>query len=108
FMVFFQRRGTMAHVQERTTSKPSARLKVILLGANDDATLRFLAHVLSPELQFHIFVASSGFAAVKFVRHITPHLLIVDHCLPDMTGLQLYDYLHANRELAALPAIMLL
>ena len=69
--------------------------------------MRSLAHVLSQDLHFHIFVASSCFAAVKFVRHIIPHLLIVDDCLPDMTGIQLYDYLHAHRGLAALPAIML-
>jgi CheY-like chemotaxis protein len=97
----------MAQVQERTSSNPSARPKVILLVANDDANLSPLAHVLSQDLHSHIFVASSGFAAVKFVRHIIPHLLIVDDCLPDMTGIQLYDHLHANRGLAALPAIML-
>lgn len=97
----------MAQVQERTISNPPARLKAILLVGNDDATMNPLAHVLSQELHFHIFVASSGFAAVKFVRHITPHLLIVDDCLPDMTAIQLYDYLHANRELATLRAIML-
>ena len=97
----------MAQVQEWTTSKPSARLKAILLVANDDATMRPLAHVLSQEVHPHIFVASNGFAAVKFVRHITAHLLIVDDWLPDMTGIQLYDYLHANRGLAAFPAIML-
>jgi len=90
----------MAQVQERTTSKTSDRLKVILLVANDGATMRRLAHVLSQDLHFHMFVASSGFAAVKFVRHIIPHLLIVDDCLPDMTGIQLYDYLHAYRGLA--------
>ena len=97
----------MSQVQEQTTSKPSTRLKAILLVGNDDATMLPLAHVLSQDLHFHLFVASNGFAAVKFVRHITPHLLIVDDCLPDMTGIQLYDRLHANRELAALPAIML-
>ena len=97
----------MAQVQEWNTSKPSAHLKVILLVANDDATMRSLAHILSQELHSHIFVASSGFAAIKFVKHITPHLLIVDDCLPDMTGIQLYDRLHANRGLATLPAIML-
>ena len=97
----------MAQVQEQTTSKPSTRLKAILLVGNDDATMLPLAHVLSQDLHFHLFVASNGFAAVKFVRHITAHLLIVDDCLPDMTGIQLYDRLHANRELAALPAIML-
>jgi CheY-like chemotaxis protein len=86
----------VAQVQERTTSKPPARLKAILLVANDDTNLSSLAHVLSQELHYHIFVASSGFAAVKFVRHITPHLLIVDDCLPDMTGIQLYDYQHAS------------
>jgi DNA-binding response OmpR family regulator len=52
-------------------------------------------------------VASNGFAAIKFVRHITPHFLIVDYCLPDMTGIQLYDYLHAQRGLATVPTIML-
>ncbi len=62
----------MAQVHERTTSKPSACLKVILLLANDAATLRPLAHVLSQELHSHIFVASNNFAAVKFVSHITP------------------------------------
>ena len=97
----------MAQVQEQTTSKPSTRLKAILLVGNDDATMLPLAHVLSQDLHSHLFVASNSFAAVKFVGHITPHLLIVDDCLPDMTGIQLYDRLHANRELAALPAIML-
>ena len=97
----------MSQVQEQTTSKPSTRLKAILLVGNDDATMLPLAHLLSQDLHFHLFVASNGFAAVKFVRHITPHLLIVDDCLPDMTSIQLYDRLHANRELAALPAIML-
>ena len=97
----------MSQVQEQTTSKPSTRLKAILLVGNDDATMLPLAHVLSQDLHFHLFVASNGFAAVKFVRHITPHLLIVDDCLPDMTCIQLYDRLHANLELATLPAIML-
>jgi DNA-binding response OmpR family regulator len=97
----------MVQVQERTTNKPSAHLKAILLVANDDATMSPLVDVLSQELHYHIYVASSSFAAVKFVRHITPHLLMIDNCLPDMPGIQLYDYLHANRGLAALPAIIL-
>lgn len=94
-------------VQQRITSKPFARLKVILLVANDDAITRSLADALSEHVHYHLFVASGAFAAVKFVRHITPHLLIVDNCLPSMTGMQLYDYLHANRTLATLPIIIL-
>jgi DNA-binding response OmpR family regulator len=97
----------MAQVQELTTSKPFASLKVILLVANDDDTLRPFAHMPSQKVHYHFFVASSAFAAVKFLRHITPNLLIVDEYLPDMTGMQLYDYLHANRRLATLPVIML-
>jgi hypothetical protein len=59
FIVLFQRRGIMVQAQEWTTGKLSARLKVILLVANDDATLPALAHVLSQELHSHIFVASA-------------------------------------------------
>jgi hypothetical protein len=70
----------MAHVQEPTASKPSACLKVILLVANDDITLRSLAHVLSQQLHSHLFVGSTGFATVKCVRHRTSHLLIVPIC----------------------------
>ena len=43
----------MAQVQEWTTSKSSARLKVILLVANDSATLRPLAHILSQKVHPH-------------------------------------------------------
>ena|SRR5215469_12045352 len=97
----------MAQVHQRATSKPFAHLKVILLVANDDAIQRRLADMLSQKAHYHLFVASSAFAAVKFLRYITLHLLIVDECLPDMTGIQLYDCLHPNRELAPLPVIML-
>jgi DNA-binding response OmpR family regulator len=97
----------MSQIQERTTSKLFTHLKVILLVGNDDTALHPLAEALSENVHYHLVVASSAFAAVKFLRHITPHLLIVDECLSDMSGIQLYDYLHANRGLATLPVIML-
>lgn len=97
----------MSQVQDRTTSNLFAGLKVILLVANDDAIMRSLADALTANVHYHLFVASSAFAAVKFLRQITAQLLLVDECLPDMTGMQLYDYLHANRGLATLPVIML-
>jgi DNA-binding response OmpR family regulator len=97
----------MAHILESILIDTFAHLKMILLVADEHSDTSCLTHYLSQNTDYHIFVATSGFAAIKFLRHIAPHLLIVDYCLPDMTGIQLFDYLHANHKLTAIPAIML-
>jgi len=38
---------------------------------------------------------------------VSPDLLLLDYQLPDMTGLQLYDRLHAQKAFRHLPAILL-
>jgi len=97
----------MVYIHDRSPSKQYTHLKVILLVANDEARINFLVDLLSQDVYHRIFVASNAFAAVKFLRYIIPHLVIVDDCLTNMTSIQLYDYLHANRMLADLPVIML-
>jgi len=44
---------------------------------------------------------------LKLVRHFTPCLFILDYGLPGMNGIELYDRLHINLELAAIPAILI-
>jgi DNA-binding NtrC family response regulator len=96
----------MVHYQDLTSNKRIARMKVILLVANDETRKNALIEVLTQNMPFHIFVASNAFAALKFLGYFIPHLVIVDDSLPDMTGIKLYDYLHVNRMLETLRVIM--
>ena len=52
-------------------------------------------------------MASDGHAALKLVRYFTPCLFILDYGLPGMNGIELYDRLHVNHELAPIPAVLI-
>jgi DNA-binding response OmpR family regulator len=52
-------------------------------------------------------VASDSNAALKLVRHFTPCLFILDYGLPGMNGIELFDRLSLNQELAPLRAILI-
>lgn len=52
-------------------------------------------------------MASDSNAALKVVRHFTPCLFVLDYGLPGMNGIELYDRLHINQELAPIPAILI-
>ena len=45
-------------------------------------------------------------AALHFTQHVKPQLFLLDYYLPDMNGIQLYDRLHARKELEAVPALI--
>ena len=89
------------------SNREYAHQKVILLVVNNDDWLNAAAYVLSQDARYRVLVASNGLAVIKFLIYVTPQLLIMEDCLPDMSGIQLYDYLHANWHLATLPVIML-
>ena len=40
------------------------------------------------------------------LRSMKPQLLLLDYSLPDMNGIQLYDRLHARKDLEAVPALI--
>ena len=52
-------------------------------------------------------MASDSNAALKLVRYFTPDLFILDYVLPSMNGIELYDHLHINIELASIPAMLI-
>ncbi|HLJ36045.1 MAG TPA: response regulator [Ktedonobacteraceae bacterium] len=54
----------------------------------------------------HMELMTSAAAALNFVKHIKPNLILLEYHLPDMDGLALYDLLHETRELACIPTII--
>jgi len=51
-------------------------------------------------------VVTRGADALNFVKHIKPHLLLLDYDLSDMNGMDLYELLHEAQQMADVPAII--
>ena len=81
--------------------------KTILLVEDDPNISAFLVEAIAQETPYRAIVASDSHAALKLVRHFTPCLFILDYGLPGMNGIELYDRLHLNHELAPIPAILI-
>ena len=59
------------------------------------------------ETPYLAVLAHDGQAALRVAEHLKPNLFIIDYLLPDMTGLQVYERLHATPEFETIPAILL-
>jgi CheY-like chemotaxis protein len=81
--------------------------KLILLVEDDEIHASMLFNVLKQETAYHVYHASDGQEAWKFLQHVKPHLILLDYLLPHMNGLDLYDKIHADRELQDLPVLMI-
>jgi len=84
-----------------------AATKTIIVVEDDPAICSFLLEAIARETPYQAIVATDSRAALKLVQYYKPDLLILDYGLPYMNGIELYDRLHINKELAAIPAILM-
>lgn len=84
-----------------------ATTNTILLVEDDPNISAFLVEAIAQETPYRAIVASDSHAALQLVRHFTPCLFVLDYGLPGMNGIELYDRLHINLELTAIPAILI-
>jgi len=84
-----------------------ATTKTIIVVEDDPAICSFLLEAIARETPYRAIVATDSRAALKLVQFYTPDLLILDYGLPYMNGIELYDRLHTNNELATIPAILM-
>jgi len=80
--------------------------KLILLVEDDPANAQLFLHILTQEASFRVFWVTNGRAAWHFTQHVKPQLFLLEYSLPDMNGIILYDRLHARKELATVPALI--
>ncbi len=95
---------------QKTESFPrrGASLPTLILLVEDDPTnAELFTLLLAHEMPYHVFWATNGLAALHFTQHVKPRLFLLDYYLPDMNGIQLYDRLHARKELEAVPALIM-
>ena len=92
---------------EQLAEESQTTPNTILLVEDDPNSGSFLVEAIAQETPYRAIVASDSHAALKLVRHFTPCLFLLDYGLPGMNGIELYDRLHVNHELAPLPAILI-
>jgi DNA-binding response OmpR family regulator len=92
---------------EQVSRQSQATRNTILLVEDDPNINAFLLEAIAQETPYRAIVASDSNAALKLVRHFTPCLFVLDYGLPGMNGIELYDRLHLNLELAPIPAILI-
>ena len=92
---------------EPLVGESQATTKTILLVEDDPNIGSFLVEAIAQETHYRAIVASDSNAALKLVRYFTPDLFILDYVLPGMNGIELYDHLHINIELASIPAMLI-
>lgn len=81
--------------------------KPAILIVEDDAGIgAFLTEMISLLTPYQPVLVSDGLEALRVVREVKPILFLLDYHLPHMHGLDLYDRLHAIKELEQVPAIM--
>ena len=80
--------------------------KLILILEDDPAHGWLLQHLIQHETPYYVLLASNGVEALKLVRSLVPHLILLDYTLPGMNGLQVYEQIQAEPGLEQVPAIL--
>jgi CheY-like chemotaxis protein len=81
--------------------------KVILVVEDDTAVGELLLLALARETSYQPLLVSTEQEVLRAVQEVKPALFLLDYQLPQMTGIELYDDLHARKELASVPAIVM-
>lgn len=97
----------MSMLQESFMEAPGAARKTVLIVEDDASHGELLFQAISQETPYLPMVVRTGTRALEVVAHLKPDLFILDYRLADMSGLQVYDQLHAKPGLEAVPALLL-
>ena len=97
----------MLQDNEQRSGKDHAPVKTILVVEDDVDIGMFVDTVISAETPYRTLWVTDGSQALKVVQDIKPDLLLLDYLLPLMDGIELYDRLHALKELETIPTVMM-
>ncbi|SRR6266567_44414 len=93
--------------QGTTLKEMSSETRTILIADDDDSIGQFLELAILQETPYKPLVVATAEQAVATALDTKPDLFILDYYLGHMNGLELYDQLHAYKELETTPAIIL-
>jgi DNA-binding response OmpR family regulator len=93
--------------RNRASSEDPINVKTILVVEDDEDIGSFIVEALLQETSHQALLVTTGSKALETVKTIKPNLFVLDYLLPRMNGIDLYDQLHATKELEHIPAIMM-
>lgn len=82
-------------------------MKTILVVEDDEGNGLLIAQLVSQEIGCHAVLVRDSREALYVANTIKPELFILDYRLPFMSGIELYDLLHAQEELQHIPAVVI-
>lgn len=90
----------VATIQKKTGDK----ISILLVEDNPDLRL-FLRRLL--ENKYEVHTQENGIAAIEYLEHNTPQLIITDVMMPEMDGITFIQKVRSNKKLRFIPAIIL-
>lgn len=94
-------------MSEDPSSKPDENVKMILVVEDDAGIGSFLVQAITQETPYLALLVPDSLQALNAVANVKPSLFILDYQLPRMNGIELYDRLHATKEMEHVPAIII-
>ena len=85
----------------------SSTVKTVLIVEDDESIGAFILRAILDETSHQAILVSDGHKAIETVKSLKPNLIVLDYHLPRMNGIELYDNIHANKELEHVPAILM-
>jgi len=81
--------------------------KTVLIVEDDADIGEALTAFLHDATDYQVIHAADGFAALKVVRTLIPHLILLDYQLPGMDGLECLDRLRESKGVEQVPVIFM-
>jgi len=97
----------MLQDQEQQSGKDYAPVKTIHVVEDDTDIGMLIDAVISAETSYQTLWVTDGLQALKVVQDTKPDMFLLDYFLPLMDGIELYDRLHALKELETIPTVMM-
>lgn len=86
------------------TNSPS---KLIFIVEDDEEIGNLLIQIIEQETIHKVIHHVNARNALNALTRIMPHLLLIDYSLPDMNGLELYDWLQSFEHLKYISTILM-
>jgi DNA-binding response OmpR family regulator len=84
-----------------------APVKTVLIVEDDAAIGEALSAFLQDATAYQVIQVSDGFEALKVVRTLIPHLILLDYLLPGMDGLECLERLRESKGCEQTPVILM-
>ena len=94
-------------MQQPIASNELKSRKSILIVEDDTAIGELLVLALAHETPYRPVLAANEQEALHAIEEVKPALVLLDNHLPQTTGIEMYDHLHARNELRTVPAIVM-